>query len=453
MNLLDQQAMRSYIKNGYVTLQPDFPPEFHQQIYAQTEAVFESGNPGNDILPKVRGVAQVFDHPLVVGALSTILGPDYVMHPHRHCHLNMPGTSAQTSHQDSYEDDENVRQHRTRWAMAFYYPQDVTSNMGPTGLQPGTQYFYQKETTQDMPEVALSGPAGTVTIVHYDVWHRAMKNDSDKKRYMMKFLFCRMSEPEKASINSSHHLENLMLWHTGNCSSSISKTKLPSLHTFIDQLKHGTETDRITAAYALGQVGSAAVPTVLETLQHEAIATGDQNLKRGYTNPSQLYSVYALSNLGTTAVSAVVEALRHPNRWVRAAAAAVLADMGREAQSSVPHLTEALSDQEMWVRRNAVEALGIICPNDMTAVAQLCQILQNDEAHRVRHNAALALARIRPNADFAVAALGTALNDENLYVRGNTRLALKRINTVVAHKALANVPELSSGGYHAATNH
>ena len=34
-------------------------------------------------------------------------------------------------HQDSYENDQNVRHHRTRWTMAFYYPQDVSLDMGP----------------------------------------------------------------------------------------------------------------------------------------------------------------------------------------------------------------------------------------------------------------------------------------------------------------------------------
>ena len=38
-------------------------------------------------------------------------------------------------HQDSYENDQNVRHHRTRWAMAFYYPQDVPRELGPTAVR------------------------------------------------------------------------------------------------------------------------------------------------------------------------------------------------------------------------------------------------------------------------------------------------------------------------------
>ena len=44
-------------------------------------------------------------------------------------------------------------------AMAFYYPQDVSDEMGPTAIQPGTQYFQQY---QKMAErLPLCGKAGT----------------------------------------------------------------------------------------------------------------------------------------------------------------------------------------------------------------------------------------------------------------------------------------------------
>jgi len=44
------------------------------------------------------------------------------MHPHRHCHYNFQNRKEQGIHQDSYEDDEYVRHHRTRWVMVFYHP-------------------------------------------------------------------------------------------------------------------------------------------------------------------------------------------------------------------------------------------------------------------------------------------------------------------------------------------
>jgi hypothetical protein len=53
--LLDDEGMRNFIINGYITVQTDFPADFHKRVYQQAEAIFEKeGNPGNDILPKVQ---------------------------------------------------------------------------------------------------------------------------------------------------------------------------------------------------------------------------------------------------------------------------------------------------------------------------------------------------------------------------------------------------------------
>ena len=97
----------------------------------------------------------------------------------------------------------NVRHHRSRWAMAFYYPQDVTMEMGPTAILPASQYYDSAEQAHRRAELPLCGSSGTVTVVHYDLWHRAMANVSDRHRYMVKFLFTRMSEPRGGLLGSS----------------------------------------------------------------------------------------------------------------------------------------------------------------------------------------------------------------------------------------------------------
>ena len=44
-------------------------------------------------------------------------------------------------------------------------------------------------------------PAGSVILLHYDIWHAGTANTSDRVRYMMKFLFDRISESTKPSWN------------------------------------------------------------------------------------------------------------------------------------------------------------------------------------------------------------------------------------------------------------
>ena len=88
----------------------------------------------------------------------------------------------------------------------MYYPQDVTPDMGPTAIVPGTHF--RNAPTDRMAsygnfreQVVTTVKAGTVAILHYDIWRAATANISDRIRYMLKFLFDRMSEPRARSWN------------------------------------------------------------------------------------------------------------------------------------------------------------------------------------------------------------------------------------------------------------
>ena len=136
VRLTDQQ-MRGFIRDGYVVVKTRLPREVHQDIWDQTESLFESeGNPGNNLMARIPDVRLVFDDPAVDGALAGVLGDGYYMHPHRHCHYRPPHSEGQQIHKDSF----TRRRHRTRWILAMYYPQDTTVDMGPTAVIPGTQY-------------------------------------------------------------------------------------------------------------------------------------------------------------------------------------------------------------------------------------------------------------------------------------------------------------------------
>ena len=87
--LLDDAEVQRFIVDGYLTVHADYPARFHDAIYQQIESVFEQeGNPGNNILPRVPQLQHVFEHPAVKGALTSLLGPGYILNPHRHCHLS-----------------------------------------------------------------------------------------------------------------------------------------------------------------------------------------------------------------------------------------------------------------------------------------------------------------------------------------------------------------------------
>ena len=210
--LLDDRQMREFVTRGYLTFRLDLPEAFHRHVRERAlediRRCEEAGirSPLNNALPRIPALRRVFDHPRVAGALTSILGAGYYLHLHRHMHDNRPGSDAQTIHQDSLHNsrfavDGNRRHHHCRWAMAFYYPQDTTLDMGPSAVAPGSQYLTEGAGLD--AEQALEGPAGTVTIVHYDLFHRGLANRSGDTRLMIKFLFARMEEPVRPSWNAT----------------------------------------------------------------------------------------------------------------------------------------------------------------------------------------------------------------------------------------------------------
>ena len=306
--------------------------------------------------------------------------------------------------------------------------------MGPTAILPASQYYNSAAQAHQRAELPLCGAAGTVTIVHYDLWHRAMANTSDRHRYMVKFLFTRMSEPRAASWDHRAAAFEVdgddppaalrgRMWEWMRAAAWSPQSADGVLAEWVTALDDGSEVERLRAAYALASRGGEAVPYLVAALRRQAAALRERNLEADYTNPSQLDAVFALSAVGAPAVAALLD---DEAWWVRAAAADVLGDMGETASETAPRLTAALTDESAWVRRNAVEALGYLGRDAAASVPALSCCLSDTDS-RVRHNAALALARLGPAAAAAVPALSGATDDDEPYTRVNAAVALNRI--------------------------
>ena len=89
--LLTDEAMQNFIREGYVTVRSALPKAYHDAMYARLEPLEEDGLVGhNNLLPMVPELSELLDEPVVRGALTSILGPDYYLHFHRHDHVNHP---------------------------------------------------------------------------------------------------------------------------------------------------------------------------------------------------------------------------------------------------------------------------------------------------------------------------------------------------------------------------
>ena len=435
-HLLNDAQMREFIVNGFVTVTTDLSAQFHDTIYEKTMSVFDKeGNPGNNLLPRIPEIQQIFDDPNVRGALTSLIGPDYYMQPHRHPHYNPPGSKGQGLHQDGGK----RWSHHTRRLLVFYYPQDTPIELGPTGVIPMSHYYSTREGAEISPEQPILGKAGTVAFANYDLWHRAMPNSSEKRRYMMKFLYARMSEPEAptwanqetdwangTSVGPADHQEmfrHLWNWHRGVEDNGSHRTSNgASLSDLVSSLNSTSESTGLQAAYALPQFGEQAVSALVRCLHDEPEMT-------------RRNACYALNAVGSPAVDALCKALKDPSEHVRDNAAEALGDLGRKAESAVPGLVETLSDESGRVRVRTAEALGTAGQSSSVAAPSLVKALA-DPNDGVRRNAVFALARLGQDADGAVEGLQNLLLDENRYVRGDAVHALYRIGTPAAKSVL-----------------
>jgi len=217
---LTPEQIHFFIVNGFLHLEPQ-PQDaaLHASILEQATSLGakKCGELANNILPAIPRAAELLASPAVDGALTSLLGPGYALHPHRFCHATVHGASSQTWHRDSYWGNWHPRHHTPHWMMALYFPQDTCVQMGPTGIMPGTQYFNNDPNTTKpfgvarfgtlSPQLAKSWEtgnmscvckAGSIFLIHYDLWHRGDANQSRDlygTRFMFKFQFMRMSAP------------------------------------------------------------------------------------------------------------------------------------------------------------------------------------------------------------------------------------------------------------------
>lgn len=445
--LFDDAAMRDFLVQGYCVLKVNLPAEFHQQVFEKTKKLLaEEGNPGNNILPRLPEVQQVFDDPAVKGALTSLLGPSYVMHVHRFAHPNGPGGNGGGWHKDSYWGYSKVRDHHPRWIMAMYYPQDVPLELGPTGAVPGSQYYESRVATLPLPKDApvdpegvglpVIGEAGSVILIHFDLWHRAFPNHSDQHRYMFKFQFTRMDEPLPNQPHWKRQASEIPLngltdhprspvwkqqwrWLSGETAWETTGDAV-ALKTALESTD---EEVRLSAAYTLGGLGAAGIAALREGLH---------NPERDEVRRA---ACYGLAAAGGAAVPTLTEALGSENERTRGYAVYALGDLGARAASAVSALVALTDDPSPFVRRNLAEALGPIRSQPALSVPTLTKLLQDDD-DQTRFNAVYGLAKFGAEATSALPVLTDALSDDNRYVRGHATIALEQLGTPEALKTL-----------------
>jgi hypothetical protein len=443
--LLTDEQMRSFITEGFLILKTDFPESFHQRLVEQLNYVYDQeGNPGNNLLPRIHDLKKVFKHPVITGALTSVLGSGYMMHTHRFGHFNTKSTAGGW-HKDSYWGYRKIRNHHPWWAMIMYFPQDTPAELGPTGVMPGTHNYETRVFGPDESEgeALASGSAGTFALIHYDLWHRATANVLGLPRYMLKFEFMRTQAPtapswacqnpewkSQATLHPSLHKHEAMWketwnWLSGQVGSLSNSVQADDslINEVASRLDDSFEPNALNAAYDLATMGTAGIQQLLLALRND-------NVRK-----SRL-AAYGLSIVGEGAVKGLVEALDEPGAESVAHAVFALGELRELSSCAVPRLVKLLKESEHpLIRYTVLEALAMIgAPSDQV-VDGLIAGLQDDEV-QVRFTAGLSLCRMGAAAAGAVPALIEALDDDNRYVRGHAAEALRHIGTDEAKDTL-----------------
>ncbi len=408
--LLTDEQVREFIANGFLRLTPDVAPNIHVEIEALLRFAMEKeGWYGNNILSRVPKMYQVLNCPVVRGALTSIAGPSYYLHPHRAVHSSTPienperefdpaapmppmgkGSRAGSGwHQDAQSPLSRARHHLPRFLIGFYFPHDTPVRMGPTRFQAGSYLYANPVAPHGV--VLEHMKAGTFLLLHFDMVHGGFPNRTDVTRYMVKFVFARTQHPSAPSwINNGTAWQRpetcipeydlpetwsaIWNWMRGEPGIDVNGASDDPVAHFgaSDQPQRLTGVYRAAATVPPEQLAAELVRHAGRNKHERELATDKEGRPvprddiRGYPRCWNERAVvmedaaYALAAAGSRALPALEGLLEHEDPWVQINAAFALGEIGEPARGAVVQLAKLLDSPVSQVVRQALDALGMI---------------------------------------------------------------------------------------------
>lgn len=165
----------------------------------------KAGSPLKNAYPVNSPLEKILKNEVVAGAIQSLVGSNPVV-DHQALHLTFPSKffkgankrqMSQGNHQDSTIDPRS-----TFDIQVFYFPTEVTKEMGGTRYHPGTHLrivneFAIAKYQNILGQKSIVCKPGTIGIFHNGLWHGAGVNFSDEIRYMFKV---RLQPTEKQEL-------------------------------------------------------------------------------------------------------------------------------------------------------------------------------------------------------------------------------------------------------------
>ena len=432
---LDDEQVRRFICDGVVVLDSGVAPEVNQRIYDRIQwCNTHEFNMGNNVLPRVAELQQVLDAPAVRGALESVLGDDYLLHPHRFMHASEPldeeernlslagdehrppmgkGSTANSAwHRDGQIPLGRARYHVPRTALIFYFPQDTPVERGPTRVIPGTHLqSCVQESDHPFAFIPHDIKAGTFLLVAFDIAHAGLGNRTDLSRYMFKFVFLRTRNPVGPSwdggevewrppkerlgrYDHSKAWSYIWDWMRGAPRFAARHSASIDVQEAVAALNGTDQAARLKAIYELAAMGADAIAPLRESLLQYAglqrelkepgqvaqgadyAPEGDADVRRWNEWACVLQDeAYALGAMGEVAVEPLTELLRHDDAWIKINAAFALGEIGAPAACAVPDLVKLLHHERHQVARAGLDAMAYIGVNTRAALPAIRKVL------------------------------------------------------------------------------
>ena len=487
---MTDEDIQRFICDGLLIIDSGLSASFHADVEAKLRfSVEKEFAMGNNTLPRIPEMYRVLDSVPIVRALTTLLGPDYVLHPHRAVHTNVPvenkdidlspevnappmgkGSMAGSGwHQDAQSPLARARYHVPRHLILFYFPHDTDITAGPTRVEAGSYLFSRPEEPRHpiLPDFVA---AGTVFVLHFDLVHAGYSNLSEKTRYMVKFVASRTRNPETipttapwstpADIQTDYPLEPA--W------SAIWRWLHGLSHKPINQASQGDEgqiarLNRIYSANCDEKQIARWIAELVSSRGHDRhlrkLRIADSGTPLPIDRPTNDLrwneraivmedAAYALAMADGKAVEPICDLFALADPWVSINACFALGEIG--AAAAIPTLLEALDDPHQQVVRQALDALGVLghAINEALPAIESLLVRDNDAwqepevmrgwtaQDQIRLNAVFALLNVIHLDDTDLQTvehiLINALDDANCYVPEVACEALRRIDTPTA---------------------
>jgi hypothetical protein len=200
---LGDREVIDFCRNGYLVLPGVVPPEINERAVKYVDTVDSTGEP-TAIMNEDWFVQGVLMNPAAAGAVRSLLGRQFtlpvIVSNHRGV---LPSLTTGGWHRDGG----SLYTPALEYLQVFYLPEDCTQDMGPTEVLPGSHFMKTKTNMMAhygsiAGSVSTAGPAGTIFLTIYSIWHRRTRATSGPRgkspfRNLLKYNYWRTTPPRR----------------------------------------------------------------------------------------------------------------------------------------------------------------------------------------------------------------------------------------------------------------